>query len=206
MNTDKSKRRKEIFAGLGLGALIGIIIGLSIAQVTGIILGALTSLLAAFFGLREKKSEDSENHLIVGTFGIACIAFIFIGLYVRTHNLISPSLQSQKEEYKNIGFSEEEIKKIFLIKEFGVVPSGYTFSKDAKEVGSSTVLMAGNETAPSLCLEIAENASLKEMQEAFVNSGKIYQETQERLSQTIPDTTQLKQTLLILKTAICQKQ
>ena len=55
--------KKDIFSGLALGILIGTIIGLSIAEVTGIILGTLTSLLAGFFGLKNRKKEILRHQI-----------------------------------------------------------------------------------------------------------------------------------------------
>ena len=53
--------KRDLISGFALGLLVGLLIGLSIAQVTGIILGALTSLLAAFFGLRPDKEGETGN-------------------------------------------------------------------------------------------------------------------------------------------------
>ena len=53
--------KRDLISGFALGLLVGLLIGLSIAQVTGVILGALTSLLAAFFGLRPDKEGETAH-------------------------------------------------------------------------------------------------------------------------------------------------
>jgi len=58
--------KRDLISGFALGLLVGLLIGLSIAQVTGIILGALTSLLAAFFGLRPDKEGETGNKVVIG--------------------------------------------------------------------------------------------------------------------------------------------
>jgi hypothetical protein len=198
-------RKKEIFAGLSLGLLTGIIIGLSIAQVTGIILGALTSLLAAFFGLREKKGEENGNHLIIGTYGLSCVIFIFCGMYIRTNNLLSPSINKQKEWYKEIGFNDKEIKTIFLVKETGLVPKEYTFSKDAIDSKGKTLLMSHKETAPGLCKEIDEHTPLNEIIASFDHAGLKFEKLEKTLSASIADTVKLKESLLTVKSVLCQE-
>jgi hypothetical protein len=197
--------KKNIFAGLGLGLLIGTIIGLSIAQVTGIILGALTSLLAAFFGLRSNKDGEIGNQIIIGTFSISCLLSIFFGLYIRTHNLLSPSLSSEIKEYKNAYFDTAEIKKIILFKELGLIPDGYNFSKEKKQTNRQTALMAGNQGVIDLCNAVDDNSTLKDVKEAFDESGGKYSEIEKRLTLAIADSTELRNTLLFFKKLICEK-
>ncbi|MEO6812869.1 MAG: hypothetical protein ABI172_03000 [Ginsengibacter sp.] len=197
--------KKEIFAGLGLGILIGTIIGLSIAQVTGIILGALTSLLAAFFGLRGSKEGEKGNQMIIGTFSFACVLSVFLGLYIRTHNFFSPSLESEVKEYKTAFFDTSEIKKIILFKQLGLLPEGYSFSKDAIHTNQNSVLMSGDEKSLYLCEAIDENSSLDEIKKSFDNSGGKYSEIEKRLSLVISDTSNLRSTLLFFKSIICEQ-
>jgi hypothetical protein len=198
--------RKDVFAGIGLGLLVGTIIGLSIAQVTGIILAALTSILAAFFGFKENKDAGNGNQIIIGTFGFTCLLAIVLGVYLRTHNAFSPSLPQEIQVYKNANFSNDEIKKIILFKELGIVPQGYTFSKEAKEAGKATqsVLMAGEGSLPLLCESITEESTLAEIKKAYDDSGGKYQDMEHELSAIISDTTELKKTLMYLSSLLCK--
>ena len=199
--------KKNIFAGLGLGLLIGTIIGLSIAEVTGIILGALTSLLAAFFGLRSNKEGETGNQIIIGTFSIICLFSIFLGLYIRTHNLLSPSLLTEINEFKEASFDAHEIKKIILFKKLGLIPDGYTFSKEGKQSTNSglTVVMAGDNNSIDLCNSIDDKSTLINIKEAFDESGGKYQKIEQQLSLIITDQTELRNTLLFFKKLICEQ-
>jgi hypothetical protein len=197
-------KKREAFAGIGLGMLLGVIIGLSISQVTGIILGALTSLLAAFFGLRDKKSDDQSKPIIICYFGASCFIFIMLGIYIRTHQLLSPSLASQTEKLKEVGFNQNEIKQILLAKEFGLMVSDWKFSAEAKDKSDKTILMTG-EDGLELCSGINHESSLNEIIQTFDRSGKKYNEAERQLRSIINDTTQLKSTLLILKSVLCKE-
>lgn len=200
--------KKDAFAGIGLGLLVGTIIGLSIAQVTGIILAALTSILAAFFGFKETKDAGRGNQIIIGTFGFTCLIAILLGVFLRTHNAFSPSLSQNLQAYKEANFSNEEIKKIMLFKDLGIVPEGYTFSKEAKEAGKATqsVLMAGEGTLPLLCESITKQSTLSEVQKAFDDSGGKYQDMERQLTTIVSDTAELKKTLIYLSSLLCNQK
>ena len=196
--------KKEIFSGISLGILTGFIIGLSISQIAGIILGALTSLLAAFFGLKSGDEGKTANLVIIGSFSIACLVSIFMGLYMRTHNFLSPSLADQIKIYKSVPFDSLEIKKIILLKEFGLVPDGYSVSNEAKNLNDKTSLMSGEGSV--LCEEINDSSSLEQIKEKFRESGFKFQEMERKLSEIITDENTLKQTLLYLKSLACRKE
>ena len=197
--------KKEIYAGLGLGLLIGFIIGLSIAQVTGIILAALTSLLAAFFGLQNNLEGKTGNKVVIGTFSFTCIISIFFGLYIRTHNLLSPSLESNIVTYKNSKlFDQKEIKEIILFKELGLIPSGFKVKED-KVSPQSSVLMSGTDTSLNLCYSITNTSSLHDIKDAFIKSGPEYADLEKKIS-LIPDSVALRKTLLTLKSCLCNPQ
>lgn len=146
--------RKDIFSGAGLGLLVGVIIGISIAELTGIILGALTSLLAAFFGLRSNSEGEKGNQLVIGSFSFTCVLAIFLGLLIRTHNFLAPSLASQIKEYELASFDSAEIREIILLKEFGIIPEGYSFSKEARQMNRNSILMA-DETSETYNVQLA---------------------------------------------------
>jgi len=198
--------KKEIFAGFGLGLLVGTIIGLSIAEVTGIILGALTSLLAAFFGLRGNKEGEAGNQVAIGAFSIVCVLSIFFGLFIRTHNLLSQSLENEIKEYKAANFDTSEIKKIILFKHVGLIPEGYSFSKDAIQSSRNSVLMSGDEGAIYLCDAVNDNSDLDEIKRAFDNSGGKFATIERKLTNVIPDTAKLRSTLIFFKTIICEQK
>jgi hypothetical protein len=195
--------KKEIYSGLGLGLLVGIVIGLSISEVTGIILGALTSLLAAFFGLRSTKEGETIKNITIGTFSLACFLAIFLGIYLRVHNSLSPSIDTEIENYKKVKFDDNEIKKIILFKTLGIVPEGSAFSKEAKSI-SSTSLMANDEMI--LCNSVNDKSTLEEVKGAFDDAGLEYKEIETGLSKRIHNSEELRLSLIFLSQEICKKQ
>lgn len=116
----KQNKYAEIFSGIGLGMLVGLIIGLSVSHIVGIVLGALTSLLASFFGLTAVKEDVQSNvklhsrPMTIIYFSLSTFAFILIGIYLRTHNVLSPSIKEQKEDLIEMGLKSEDIGKMLL--------------------------------------------------------------------------------------------
>jgi hypothetical protein len=193
--------KTTIFAGISMGILVGTIIGLSVAEVTGIILGALVSVLTTFFGLKEKE-ENKGNHMVIGSFALTCVFFIILGIRLRTTNFLSNSLQEEAKKYESVGFKEEEIKQIILIKDFGIIPMGYSFNKEAKIWSESGVLMAGKNT--KIC-DINENLTLPELQETFKFAGLKYENVQRKLATLNLDSTKHKELLLQIALLTCEK-
>lgn len=196
--------KKDIFAGLSLGFLIGGIIGLSIEHVTGIILGALTSLLAAFFGLKPNKEGVIGNQIIIGTFGITCMISILGGLYIRTNNILSPSIKKDIDIYQQAQFTKDEIKRIILVKKLGLIPNGFNFNEAARSLKDDAVLMSEEHQKIYLCNAPKLDSSLNSIQRSFDYSGYEYQELEHLLTQSISDTNTLKKVLMSVKGIICE--
>lgn len=127
MNHQKVTRASAtIFAGIGIGLLTGILLGMSVSNVVGTVIAGLTALLAAFLGLNEKagkattEAETGESKypelgsssLRIGSFGLACVTGIVLGVYVRTHDSLSPSLEERYESWKKIGFTDKEAREL----------------------------------------------------------------------------------------------
>ncbi|MGZ5253445.1 MAG: hypothetical protein ACXWV4_03720 [Flavitalea sp.] len=199
-------KNREVFSGIGLGLLVGLIIGLSIAEVSGIILGALTSLLAVFFGLKPEDGTHSNKSLTIGSFSFACVIAICIGLFMRANNVLTPSIANDVKEYQLANFDTAEIKQIILLKKLGIVPQGYTFSKEAIQSSSNTVLMAGDEQQVFLCGTINNSSSLDQVQNAFIQSGSEYAQLQSILEKSTDDPVKLRTALIQIKELLCGLQ
>jgi len=197
--------KRDIFSGIALGLLVGVLIGLSIAQVTGIILGALTSLLAAFFGLRPDKEGETGNKVIIAYFSISCFLAIFGGIFMRTHDLLAPSLEHEIAQYKKANFTDSEIKEILYVKKFGLLTNpNLSFNKDAATLNASksTLLMA-DESQLTLCVTIDESSTLQELKEAYYASGGKFQRLYVQMMANA-DTVALKAALVDLKEILCE--
>jgi hypothetical protein len=106
------------YGGGGIGLLFGIIMGTSITPTVATVLGALVAILSAVLGLNDSQFTHAKA-VRIGSFGLACVLGAYIGLYVRSHNLLSPSLASLKAQYLEIGYSEKQALQFITYKEFG---------------------------------------------------------------------------------------
>lgn len=113
----------NIGTGLFLGLLIGILLGLSISQIVGAIAGVFVAAAAVFMGFSDKigkkdeKTIDKKNDILklvrTISLSIACIGGLFLGIWLRAHNILGTSaLQNQFRELKAVGFTEEESLQI----------------------------------------------------------------------------------------------
>jgi hypothetical protein len=110
----------SIISGLAFGSLVGLLIGLSVSEVVGAVLAVLTSLLVAFFGLKEGTSVNEFSKILVTAFCVGCICFLFIGIIVRTRNLLAPSIDYYKKELGSLHLDSEEIDRVILLKKYGI--------------------------------------------------------------------------------------
>ncbi|NQZ11923.1 MAG: hypothetical protein HRT35_32630 [Algicola sp.] len=108
-----------LFGGSGVGLLFGIIMGTSITPTVATILGALTGMLAGILGLNDGNFGDAKA-VRIGGFGFACVFGAYLGIFVRSHSLLSPSLLSLKQQYIEVGFDEAQALDFVAQREFGV--------------------------------------------------------------------------------------
>lgn len=120
----------QVFSSLGVGFLVGILLGLSSAPVVGLLVGSLTALLASLLGFKLPTRGDADSDaplpreivqtligLRAGTFGFACVLGIFVGIFMRTHDVLSPPEPGLEERYAEllaIGFSQEEARSVLI--------------------------------------------------------------------------------------------
>ena len=107
----------QIFAGCGLGLVVGLLVGLSASPVVAVVVGALAAGLMTLLGfVKSAPADDSKvpidgSPLRLGSFGVSCAIAILIGLSIRTHNLLSPTIEEQVAEIRKAGYSPEEARK-----------------------------------------------------------------------------------------------
>lgn len=136
----------QVFSSVGIGLLIGILLGLSTSPVVGLAVGSITALLASLLGLKipkkngEQATDDTTNReqqkligIRAGFFGLTCVVGIFIGIYMRTHNVLSPpelTLKQQIAELTAIGFSAQEARELVVPHATGTNPFGKKISEE----------------------------------------------------------------------------
>jgi hypothetical protein len=107
-----------LFGGAGIGLLFGVIMGMSVTPTVATVLGALTAMLAGILGLNDGNFSNAKA-VRVGAFGFACVLGAFIGLYVRSHNSMAPSMMELKQEYVAVGFTEAQALAFIAQKTMG---------------------------------------------------------------------------------------
>jgi hypothetical protein len=121
---------QEIFAGVGLGAAVGILVGMSTAPVVAIVVSSLVALVATFFGLSSQTTEGTKV-LRIASFGLACPIAVFIGLGARSHGWLTPSIQHQIADWTNAGYSPAEV----AFRELGLIPEGQKTGEPQQPLG-----------------------------------------------------------------------
>ena len=111
----------QIFSGIGLGALVGLLVALSSAHVVGSVIAALTALLAGFFGLSKVELDKGWR---IGSFGFACIVGVIVGLMIRNGGELLPTVESQVQEWTSAGYSEQQARELVSLQRLGVKPGG----------------------------------------------------------------------------------
>ena len=98
-----------VFNGLGIGFLLGILWSLNTEPVIGGVIATLSSLLALFLGLNEKFLDPLKS-IRIGSFGLAAVAGIMLGLYMRINDPFTPTLRDKMDQYLDIGYDEDEAR------------------------------------------------------------------------------------------------
>jgi hypothetical protein len=124
----KPARRSEDFAGgAALGLFLGTLMGLTATPVVTMVVTALVALLAGVFGLADKLSPTmaagAARRLIA--FGIAATVAMPTAIWVRTHDVLSPSIEQQKQNLQAMGITDpKEQKEMMQFLRFGISPAG----------------------------------------------------------------------------------
>lgn len=116
----ENKLKLSLYGGAGIGLLFGVMMGTSINPTVATLFGTLTTLLAAILGLNDAYFTNAKA-VRVGSFGFACVIGAYLGLFVRSHDVFSPSLFTLKENYIALGFSEKQALSFVALKEFDIL-------------------------------------------------------------------------------------
>ncbi|KID56756.1 hypothetical protein JF50_12665 [Pseudoalteromonas luteoviolacea] len=123
------------FGGAGIGLLFGVIMGTSVTPTVTMLLGALTAVLAAILGLNDRHFNDAKA-LRIGAFGVACVVGAYMGIYVRAHNVFTPSLLELKAQYLAAGYTHQQALQLLTLKEFGMTLEHVSSAEGASSSGS----------------------------------------------------------------------
>jgi hypothetical protein len=172
------KVHEQLFAGTGLGILVGLLIGLSSSPVVAAIVAALAAGMVTLLGFATKP-EEAQNRTFVrtsawrlGSFGIACGISLLGSVYIRAHDLLSPSPKQEILQLRNAGFSPDEARRWVLLKHLGG-STGQPESAKGAGVGAS-VLFASEGADDCRAFDPANYASSREQIEYLEAKGGRY--------------------------------
>ena len=90
----------DVAAGSGMGLLVGVLLGLSVAQAVGGVIAALSALIGGFLGLTGGGGARSWR---TGAFGLACVIGVLLGLFVRSGAVLAPSIEQDVAQWQQPG-------------------------------------------------------------------------------------------------------
>ncbi|MGF6562529.1 hypothetical protein [Erwinia aphidicola] len=162
--SDEHKRNSystDIILGLSLGTLTGFIVGITTASVTSAILSSMLAMVSAFVGLAAevKVFNSGINQVRVVAFCLSMMIAMTSGIWMRTHDVLSPSPQDIYKQFYNESFnsfSEYEAKEMVLFVRYGLVPQD---KKVVEKVQQSkiTALFSG---VPAWCGDLSARQNM----------------------------------------------
>lgn len=114
----------NICAGVGVGALLGLVMGLSTSPVTSTILGSISAALLVLLGLSGTTQSGEtayQRSVTVAAFGLSCTIMLAIGVYFRTHSVLALSLTEQDRQLQSVFSDPSERRRILLFQNYGLL-------------------------------------------------------------------------------------
>lgn len=121
---------KDRWAGAGLGALVGSLLGFSSQSVVAGTIAAILTLVASFVGVAKPAafapagSDDKQNERIIA-FGVAATMFFGVCYFLAVRRALEPSPGEVLKELKAAGFPPEQAVILVGNKYFGAAPSDW---------------------------------------------------------------------------------
>jgi hypothetical protein len=114
--------RLNALAGMSMGALVGLLIGLSSVPVVASAVGALLALLVTFFGFA--RSDGAIATRISGArvagFGLAMAAALIVGIALRSHGALGPSYADRVAHFAVEGMPRERALDLAAYEHLGL--------------------------------------------------------------------------------------
>ncbi len=178
-------KKQNYLAGAALGALLGGLVGLSASPVVASVVAGLVALLGGFFGLVTAATLAPTTATVqrLMAFSLAALIATPLSVTARTHDLLSPSVASQKATLVAMGYSDgQEMREMLRFIRYGLLPSGATQS--IKPVTTITTLYS----APAeLCDDISRAKAPQDLVQNFRQAGNVYDRIANRLAALKPE-------------------
>jgi hypothetical protein len=109
-------------AGLSLGTLVGLLIGLSSAPVVASAVGALLALLVTFFGFSQQRATMAVRTSAArfAGFGLAMAAALAGGIALRAHGALGPSFSDRVARFAVEGMPRQQALELAAYEHLGL--------------------------------------------------------------------------------------
>lgn len=109
-------------AGLSLGTLVGLLIGLSSAPVVASAVGALLALLVTFFGFAQQRAAMAVRTSAArfAGFGLAMAAALAGGIALRSHGALGPSFSDRVARFAVEGMPRQQALELAAYEHLGL--------------------------------------------------------------------------------------
>ena len=170
---------KNIIAGCSFGLLLGVMVGMSKSPVVGTVLGALCTVVVAVLGAAPRAQEKDRafgDPAWITSFAFTCLLGLFAGVYVRTHDLLSPRLEERVAQLRELGIDDKEIASV-LVKTFQETTSlALKLPNDgqASAAAQASVLFAGLSKGDVRRADPAQTKKVDDVLDLWRHSGALF--------------------------------
>jgi len=184
---------RDIFAGIGLGGALGMIVGLSVTPVVSVVVGGLTSLLAVFLGLQGGSDAPAAlkavrlNGARIGGFGLALAAGVLAGLFIRTTEPFQAPIEVSVAAWVDAGYPVERARELVVFERTGILPGDETAVEPVAEqlARSRSTVLFSDESEINLCRELNPNDFGRDVSEGLITYRLQDNDTLNRLADAV---------------------
>ncbi len=147
----------DLVAGVALGALVGMLVGLSSVPVVGAVVTALVALLVAFFGLQGSAGPLKANASAsrVAGFGGGMLLFLILGVLARAGGWLEPSMADRVKAYEVAGYSPELSREVALFDQSNLLTGSLKDQTPGEMPGKRSGILFSDGDDPS-CAVLAQ--------------------------------------------------
>jgi hypothetical protein len=149
-------RGPALFAGIGTGVLLGLLLGLSASPVVSVVVGGLVTAAAAYWNLSAPAEDASRSYavraLAAGMLCVGCIAGMLGGLWLRARDVFAVSPAQHVATWAAAGYSPAEARTLAAYQATGVLLGSGTMTSGASGALAATPATAAERTAHSTLL------------------------------------------------------
>jgi hypothetical protein len=143
-----------------------------------------------------EKYIDPLKSIRIGSFGLFAVIGVILGLYIRAHDPLAPSLLDKKNEFIKLGFTEEQAKAFIMKK---------VEADTGKDPGNDNVLYNSSqkkEDCKSL-EEIADDWTAEEMYPLFDYVEGTWKELKDNFVNDLGDEELIAMSLIVVRDCFC---